>query len=209
MTSIAAAHKRIATWLNSATKHAETFYNRRAAARPSALGVKSAAVDRLAWRAFFAHTFSPALAAGLFSCRFQEQKGRRFIEVEIRGAPNRGPRAPAPTVPMGAGLFFAVRRLATHSDRAGCPRHRRQAGRVLFCQDVYALTKDFYSRATSHRCKRVMFMSKGATPRPPLWRELMALNRQMLFQQRDRQAIFLRETEPRAARPERPLLREQ
>jgi len=34
----------------------------------------------------------------------------------------------------------------------------------------------------------------------------MALNRQMLFQQRDRQAIFLRETEPRAARPERPLL---
>jgi hypothetical protein len=38
----------------------------------------------------------------------------------------------------------------------------------------------------------------------PLWRKSMALNRQMLFRQRDRQAIFLRETNPRAARPERP-----
>ena len=55
---------------------------------------------------------------------------------------------------------------------------------------------------------RVAFQ-KGATRRLPLLRASMALNRQMPSEPAgERQAIFRGATEPRAARPERPLLRE-
>ena len=51
--------------------------------------------------------FSPALTRG-FLFQFQELKGASFIQVEIRGAPNRGPRAPAQNVPMGRGFLYRL-----------------------------------------------------------------------------------------------------
>jgi hypothetical protein len=151
-----------------------------------------------------------------FSRRFQEQKAARLIGIEIRGAPNRGPRAPAPNVPMGAGLFFTDcyrwRATIVPSGRTPLTPHSArtlaawQAGRGFSCRDVprtdgkISIAEQF-SRTAGAVCSYAQRSSPWAAP-------LARVDglEPKIEPAADRQAVFLGATEPRAAGPGKPPL---
>ena len=88
-----------------ATALAHDFAKRYSSASNKDNAPKSAAVGWLGW---LVHTlgFSPALTRG-FLFQFQELKGASFIQVEIRGAPNRGPE-PRPKMSQWGWLSLPI-----------------------------------------------------------------------------------------------------
>ena len=96
-----------------------------------------------------------------------------------------------------------ARRLIVPIDTQRAPVDRKPAG-VFFCQDVPRTdrkisTTQQFSRAADAICSHEQRGSPKAAP----VRASMALDRQYNVAATVRQAIFLRETEPRAARSER------